>query len=439
VLPVGCWQVVGCRCLCTSGKNKVVCDPCDFLHQSCNPHHEGEQDTHCNIKQIGSRVMSRKRKSYDAALEDLEVGGAKRSRLEYEEDEGMVGTPTTSFGNATAQRQAEVKNETKSQLHGFFQKQQHQYQQQKQQQSQVQARATSTVKQPQSQLQGFFQRKVSPSSGTMGGQGAAAAKDETKASGKCKGKDCKDSLPQYCIVHRDCARSGFESAQGYRILVIPRNILLFRGRGPNDPVYIFPDKPRPTYFSDALVATAYADNVDSQCGVFTFARDARLIDLSDVETVRRLHKNLTGTAKQLLEIMTGYARTRLAFQGSDAEVFSIPASCSYAKKPPGEVRICTEAFLTVEDYLQREYTSLRLARILCELGFDGWVIGPTYKRASGADFHAEVMLCDPSQLVTPHPELHCSQYSKLYNQLANALAMGMITGALDKIGPMTFA
>src|SRR5581483_12257347 len=61
---------------------------------------------------------------------------------------------------------------------------------------------------------------------------------------------------------------------------------------------------------------------------------------------------------------------------------------------------------------------MNLAIVVCELGFDGWVIGTNYLRGSGAPFHPEVVICDPENSLTLEHSLDCAYYYALYHLLA---------------------
>jgi hypothetical protein len=136
--------------------------------------------------------------------------------------------------------------------------------------------------------------------------------------------------------------------------------------------------------------------------------------LSDADNIARLHTLLKSRPEErrLLEVVTGFARAQLTEH--DAEWLS--RGCFYAQKKPSDIRLCTEGFLTKEDIRTNTYLALRFAQLVCSMGFDGWVIGTNLVRADLSPFHAEVMLCNPNEKVTPDRHLHCSAYARIYHQ-----------------------
>lgn len=238
-----------------------------------------------------------------------------------------------------------------------------------------------------------------------------ASKTECVQNKTCESKSGingeKDHL--YCVVARDCASRVYKTPAGLNAVVLPQNLLLFRGARPEFPNILV----RPhvvAYFSDAATALhAYAQDDARRCVAYLLKSNVTLLDLSNFANIQHMHKLLEGKREEqrLLEVVTGFNITHL----NQNDAWRLSRDCFYADKPPNEIRICTSGFLTEEDDQLDRFLSKRFAQLVCANGFDGWVIGTNLHRADLSPFHSEVMLCNASDKITHALSVSCVVYA----------------------------
>jgi len=176
--------------------------------------------------------------------------------------------------------------------------------------------------------------------------------------------------------------------------------------------------PQPWYFGNPVTAyQSYARGKDAQCRVYAVTRDVDLLDLSDARNLGTLLDVLPEAGKHVFQVLTGYGVTRIT-QRADP---GLSEDCYYRNKPVHEVRLCTTGYLSPEAQRRDWHVSIEFAHTVCGLGFDGWVIGDTYRRTSGGWFHDEAMLCHPAIVLSPVANARCSAYVRQYQQMVDAV------------------
>ncbi len=202
----------------------------------------------------------------------------------------------------------------------------------------------------------------------------------------------------HCLVHYRCAKNG-PRIRGLKTKVIRKGVLIFRGNRGTPEAVVLPSSP--TFFADPKVAQRYGD-----CYTYSFTRPVTLLDTYDADNLQKLSKLLTGKDLETFQVLTGYGLTHL----DPSKYFQIHASCRYQDKPVDEVAICTEGFLTQADFEKHEYVSLKFGKIVCNLGFDGFITKEGQMRARGVEFHPEVLLCNPQDVLRLNDRQVCAEF-----------------------------
>lgn len=211
-----------------------------------------------------------------------------------------------------------------------------------------------------------------------------------------------------CHVHHNCTTLGRVDPEGFHVLILDKRNLLFRGASGSSVLHLLPPD-KPVFMGNVETAFhSYAEDQDDRCDVFRLRRNVELLDMSDLHNIRELTRTLRYPDDHLFGIYTGYGRTNLTRD----DAWSLDPQCIYRDKDPTAVRLCTSGYMTSEDEKKREHISLRVARAICAMGFDGWIIGTSHMRAGGSHFHPEVMLCRPNDLLIPLEDARCSEYAK---------------------------
>jgi len=151
-------------------------------------------------------------------------------------------------------------------------------------------------------------------------------------------------------------------------------------------------------------ANAMAGNTENSFGMMkgtpllmsaiTTSEIKNLLDLTDPSTFFQLldfaAQRKDQNAVKLIQYFSGAGATSLPDIAKPAE------PCKYQGKDPNMIMICSGGFFSLKDEQIDDYVALSMARWVCKMGFDGWVIGGEYKHAgaNGDDFAPEIMLCN---------------------------------------------
>lgn len=223
-----------------------------------------------------------------------------------------------------------------------------------------------------------------------------------------------------CKILIDCARKG-PTIQGMQTSILPAKTLLFRGldldrrseeivrfspKGTDN--YRFPD--RPLFYASAKQAEVYGGPA---CYIFQLKRDVTLLDLYTVPTLRSLSKILKGEDLDILKIITGFG-----VKHRDEKTFPKSTHSAVYDKEEEEILTDPSGYFSEEDHEKGEYTNLRFARIICRLGFDGWITRendvPEWE-AGYPDYvgyyPGEVVLCNPKDQLVHRYDLDQKMFS----------------------------
>lgn len=164
-------------------------------------------------------------------------------------------------------------------------------------------------------------------------------------------------------------------------------ILLFHGYDKVDDWEIPAD--RPSFFAGTMVALYYAYDQPRNIATYILTKPVALLDLGNIQAYRWAYSKLTAEDKIVFARVTGYNSTHLKTD-----------FCGYKNKRKDDIRFCTEDFISKEDKKTGNYAMLRFARLICELGFDGYYIPPVFKRAyAGEKLTEQIILCHPKDKV----------------------------------------
>jgi hypothetical protein len=178
----------------------------------------------------------------------------------------------------------------------------------------------------------------------------------------------------------DCVK--FETENGFSVGVFPKGHYLFRSAEK----HAF--RERPTWYSDEAGAITYRDG-DMPCKRYVSKRDIRLLNVSDIETIKKIYDDPRLTPKD---------RDEVAFVTN----FKNPQpSKKFIRTPELShvLQFFPLEFDTPDGKYTRTFSNLRFARVICKLGYDGWII----PRCSAFDytiwFTQEIMLCDSGKIL----------------------------------------
>ena len=183
----------------------------------------------------------------------------------------------------------------------------------------------------------------------------------------------------------DCAKTIGKDAEGFSIMSIPMNYYLFRGSDR----HLLEKDVRPRWYSDDYVAKLYDEN---NCKQYIIKRDLRLIDISDIQTIRAMLKStrISAEDKHIISLVTG-----VDWKGPARDV-TIKPGVKY------DMVFKPVIYLSNEDRRKGEYVNVKFAKIVCTLGYDGWIIPANHKVVDGShgwNYGQEVMLCDSTSVL----------------------------------------
>jgi len=178
----------------------------------------------------------------------------------------------------------------------------------------------------------------------------------------------------------DCVK--FETENGFSVGVFPKGHYLFRSAEK----HAF--RERPTWYSDEAGAITYRDG-DMPCKRYVSKRDIRLLNVSDIETIKKIYDDPRLTPKD---------RDEVAFVTN----FKNPQpSKKFIRTPELShvLQFFPLEFETPDGKNSRTFSNMRFARVICKLGYDGWII----PRCSAFDYNIwftqEIMLCDSGKIL----------------------------------------
>lgn len=232
-------------------------------------------------------------------------------------------------------------------------------------------------------------------------------KEKSKSLKKKKTEDDIEDKKYLACLEQKCGQKDI--VDGYNVLILPKDSQVFHGYG--NARVVITDK-RPMWFSDPNVATNYARGDPDSCYVYKIKKDLVLVNLADVKNVKKIYNldQLKPEEQDIISLVTGFNRTDL-----EEEMTSYPQlHCEYDGKNKNKLMFCPVGFYSSKDHKKKEYINLRLARIVCKLGYDGWFIpkNKVYDAFTRNNYENEVLLCKPKTKLQLVKNEHCDKYNK---------------------------
>lgn len=201
-------------------------------------------------------------------------------------------------------------------------------------------------------------------------------------------------------------KCGKKSHDGYfSIVSLPTGSKIFRNMRSNLKAKT------PAWFSDPKVAAIYG-GLGSSCHVFEIKKDLQLIDVTISKNIKVIYESdkISGADKEIISLVTGYDSSSLKTSdyGDFPEIFCI----GYKGKSKSKLIFCPVGFFSKKDQKKNVYLNLRLAKIVCKMGYDGWIIPPNKVNdgSTGKKYNHEVLICNPKQKLKHIKNESCSDY-----------------------------
>ncbi|MDD4930653.1 MAG: hypothetical protein PHG66_00670 [Candidatus Colwellbacteria bacterium] len=199
---------------------------------------------------------------------------------------------------------------------------------------------------------------------------------------------------------------GKKSNDGYfDIVTLPEGSRIFRNMRSNL------KKKTPAWFSDPKIAAIYG-GLGPNCHVFEIKKDLQLIDVTISKNIKTIYESdkISGADKEIISLVTGYNSTSLKQldYGEYPEIF-----CSeYNKKDKSKIVFCPVGFFSSKDKKKNIYINLRLAKIVCKMGYDGWIIPPkaVIDKSTNTNYNHEVLICNPGMKLKHIKNKSCGDY-----------------------------
>lgn len=207
-----------------------------------------------------------------------------------------------------------------------------------------------------------------------------------------------------CYDHK-CGKKSI--VDGFSVFILPKNTHLYRGY--KSRAILSRDKPM--WFSDPRIASVYTKN-NTYCKSHKIMKDLVLVDITDYNNIKKIYTSdmLTEQEKEIVSLTTGIDREEM-YPSEDSTTYP-KIFCSYSRQPKDTLKFCPVGWYTKHDQDTQEYINLRLARIVCRFGYDGWIVpknkGVDY--SMGGKYHNEVLLCRPSDSLQIVKKDFCKDY-----------------------------
>jgi len=219
-------------------------------------------------------------------------------------------------------------------------------------------------------------------------------------------EDERDKEEDYyaACYNQEC---GKESHDGYfNIVTLPKGAKIFRNMRTKL------KSKNPTWFSDPKIAEGYGEEGYS-CNVFSITKDLNLIDVTISKNIKRIYESdkISGADKEIISLVTGYDSTSLT-PPSFGKFPEIYCSGGYKNKSKSKLMFCPVGFFSAKDKKKNIYLNLRLAKIVCKMGYDGWIIPPkkVIDGYTGSMYTHEVLICNPKQKLKQIKNESCTDY-----------------------------